>query len=154
MYSVLLAIHSIFRWLVLISLVFTSYRGYSGWRSKRNFTKLDDRARYITATLGHIQLILGLWLYFISPVVDYFLNNFSEAVHMREVRFFGMEHITMMVIAITMLTIGSIKVKRMEDDEKKLKAMFTWYGIVLLIIFLSIPWSFSPFTSRPLFRFF
>ncbi len=154
MYSVLLSIHSLVRWLVLLSLLFAVYRSYSGWRSNRSYSKWDDRTRHLTATIAHIQLMLGLWLYFVSPVVDYFLKNFMEAVHMREIRFFGMEHITMMVIAIGLLTIGSIKVKRRETDHQKFKTMFIWYLIILLIIFLSIPWSFSPFTSRPLYRFF
>ena len=154
MYSVLLSIHSLMRWLVLISLVFAVYRAYSGWRSNKSFSKLDDRTRHITATIIHVQFTLGVWLYFVSPVVDYFLKNFREAVHMREIRFFGMEHITMMTVAVTLLTIGSAKAKRAETDQKKFKTMFVWYSIALLIIFLSIPWSFSPFTSRPLYRLF
>lgn len=153
MYSVLLSIHSLMRWLVLISLVFAVYRSYSGWRANKSFSSFDNRIRHITATIVHIQLMLGLWLYFVSPVVDYFLKNFKEAVHMREIRFFGMEHITMMVVAVTLLTIGSVKAKRADTDQKKFKTMFVWYSISLLIIFLSIPWSFSPFTSRPLYRF-
>lgn len=154
MYSVLLSIHSLMRWLVLISLVFAVYRAYSGWRLNKSYSAMDDRTRHITATIAHIQLILGVWLYFVSPVVGYFLKNFGEAVHMREIRFFGMEHITMMAVAITLLTIGSVKVKRLDSNQKKFKTMFIWYSIALLIIFLSIPWSFSPFTSRPLYRFF
>ena len=154
MYSVLLSVHSLMRWLVLICLVFAIYRAYLGWHSNKSFSTLDDRTRHITATIVHLQLILGLWLYFVSPVVDYFLKNFGEAVHMREIRFFGMEHITMMFVAVTLLTIGSVKVKRINTDQKKFKAMFIWYSIALLIIFLSIPWSFSPFTSRPLYRLF
>jgi multisubunit Na+/H+ antiporter MnhB subunit len=86
--------------------------------------------------------------------VNYFLENFSEAVHMREIRFFGMEHITMMTISIILLTIGSIKVKKKSTDQEKFKTMLIWYSIVLAIIFLSIPWKFSPFTARPYFRFF
>ena len=154
MYSVLLSLHSLMRWLVLLSLVFAVYRAYSGWRSNRSYSKLDDRTRIITLTIVHLQATLGLWLYFVSPVVDYFLKNFGEAIHMREIRFFGMEHITVMVVAVTLLTIGSVKVKRMETDQQKFKTMFVWYSISLLIIFLSIPWSFSPFTSRPLYRLF
>lgn len=152
MYSVLLSIHSWIRWLVLISLVFAVYRAYLGWRSGKVFSKLDDRARLIATSIAHVQLVLGLWLYFISPVVDYFLKNFSDAVHRREIRFFGMEHITMMLIAVIILTIGSVKVKHANGDQEKFKKMFFWFAIVLLIIFLSIPWSFSPFTSRPLYR--
>ncbi len=154
MYPVLLSFHSWIRWLVLISMVFATYRAYLGWRTNKPFSKLDDRTRVTTITIAHIQLVLGLWLYFISPVVDYFLKNFQDAVHMREVRFFGMEHITMMVIAVIILTIGSVKVKHTTGDQQKFKKMFFWFATVLLIIFLSIPWSFSPFTSRPLYRFF
>ena len=154
MYANLLVVHSWFRWLVLISLVVSVYRAYIAKRSKRNFTKADDRMRMITATIAHVQLALGLWLYFVSPIVDYFLDNFSSAVHMREIRFFGMEHITMMTIAVVVLTIGSVKTRRAEIDQQKFKTMLTWFSIALAIIFLSIPWSFSPFTSRPLYRIF
>jgi hypothetical protein len=92
-------------------------------------------------------------LYFISPIVQYFLDHFSEAVHNRGQRFFGMEHITMMVIAVFMITHGSTLAKKRAESEKKFKAMALWYTIALLIIFLSIPWPFSPFTARPYFRF-
>ena len=154
MYPILLAFHSWIRWLVLISLAFATYRAYVGWRSNKSFTTVDDRARLIAVSVAHVQIALGLWLYFVSPVVDYFLKNFGEAVHMREIRFFGMEHITMMVVAVIVLTIGSVKVKRSTGDREKFKRMFFWFAVVLLIIFLSIPWSFSPLTSRPLYRFF
>jgi hypothetical protein len=154
MYSVLLVSHSWIRWLVLLSLLFAVYRAYSGWRSPKPFSKLDDRIRFTATLIAHIQFALGLWLYFVSPVVDYFLENFAEAVHMREIRFFGMEHITMMVVAVIVLTIGSIKVKRAHGDQEKFKKMFFWFATALLIIFFSIPWSFSPFTSRPLYRLF
>lgn len=152
MYSTLLTLHSWVRWLVLISLVFAVYRAYTGWRSNKTFSKWDDRMRLTTTSIAHIQLTLGLWLYFVSPIVDYFLKNFITAVHMRETRFFGMEHITMMVIAVVLLTIGSVKTKRAETHQKKFKTMLIWFGIILLVIFLSIPWSFSPFTNRPLYR--
>ena len=152
MYSVLLILHSVIRWLVLTSLTYAAYRAYSGKKSGRLFSKLDDKARRLTVTMAHVQLMLGLWLYFISPIVDYFLHNFKQAVHMREIRFFGMEHITMMVISIVLLTMGSVRVKRKKTDHEKFKTMFTWYLIVLVIIFLSIPWAFSPFTSRPYLR--
>ncbi|HWZ35774.1 MAG TPA: hypothetical protein VNW51_06410, partial [Mucilaginibacter sp.] len=68
------------------------------------------------------------------------------------IRFFGMEHITMMLIAITLITIGSAKIKQKPTDEQKFKAWAIWYTIALAIIFFSIPWAFSPFTSRPYYR--
>lgn len=87
-----------------------------------------------------------------SPMVNYFLKNFKDAVHMRDIRFFGMEHITMMVIAVTVITIGSLKVKRRNTDQEKFRTTLIWFLVAFVIIVLSIPWSFSPFTSRPLFR--
>ena len=152
MYQTLLAIHSLVRWLVLISLVFATFRAYTGWKYGKVFSSFDNKIRHITATNAHIQLILGLWLYFISPLTDYFIAHFSEAVHQRQLRFFGMEHITVMFVAIMIITIGSAKAKRRVVDTEKFSTLFKWYFVGLLLILSSIPWSFSPLTSRPLFR--
>ncbi|GAA4807767.1 hypothetical protein GCM10023231_41250 [Olivibacter ginsenosidimutans] len=152
MYPALLAMHSLVRWLVLTSLLLSLIRAYAGWLHKKRFSHVDHILRHWTATFTHIQLVLGLTLYTISPFVDYFIHHFPEAVHLREVRFFGMEHSLMMFIAVTLVTIGSMKAKRAKEDSKKFKLMAIWFSVALLIIFLSIPWQFSPFTRRPYFR--
>lgn len=153
MYSIILTLHSWVRWLVLISLLVAIYRAYRGWLLNKPFSKRDNAIRTITATTAHIQLVLGIVLYCISPVVRYFLQYFKQAVHQREIRFFGMEHVTMMLIAIVLITIGSAKAKRKLSAQQKFKTMAIWFTIALVIIFLSIPWQFSPLTSRPYFRF-
>ncbi len=153
MYYYLLALHSFTRWLVVISIIWSVIIAWRGWLGGRPFTVFDNRLRHITATIAHVQLILGLWLYFISPVVNYFLHHFHEALHQREVRFFGMEHSTMMLLAIVIITIGSALAKRAPTDTAKFKTMAIWYTIALVIILLNIPWGFSPIVSRPYFRF-
>ncbi|HEY9534158.1 MAG TPA: hypothetical protein VIQ77_06460 [Mucilaginibacter sp.] len=152
MYNTLLALHSLTRWLVLGSLIFALFRAYRGWLFKKPFSKTDNIVRIVSATVAHVQLVLGLTLYFVSPIVNYFLHNFGIAVRERNIRFFGMEHVTMMLVAITLITIGSVKTKHKPTDEQKFKTMAIWYTVAFVIIFLSIPWSFSPFTSRPSFR--
>ncbi|QEM13906.1 hypothetical protein [Mucilaginibacter rubeus] len=152
MYAFILALHSLIRWFVLVSLLFALYRAYTGWLGNKTYSKLDNRARIIAATVAHIQLVVGLWLYFISPVVSYFLSHFKEGVQNRQIRFFGMEHITMMLIGITLITIASAKAKRKTTDQEKFKTLAIWLTIALLVILSSIPWSFSPLISRPLFR--
>jgi uncharacterized membrane protein len=152
MYPTLLALHSLVRWLVLISLLYALFRAYRGWRGHRIFTKHDDAVRHTTATFAHIQLTLGLALYFISPIVDYFLHHFKEAMHERQIRFFGMEHITMMLIGITLISVGSAKAKRKALDRDKFRTMAIWFTVGLLVIVSSIPWAFSPLISRPYFR--
>jgi hypothetical protein len=152
MYAFILALHSLIRWFVLASLLFALYRTYAGWLGNKVYSKFDDRVRVITATIAHIQLTVGLWLYFISPIANYFISHFKEAVHERQIRFFGMEHITMMLIGITLITIASAKAKRKTTDHEEFKTMAIWLTIALLVILSSIPWSFSPLISRPLFR--
>jgi hypothetical protein len=152
MFPTLLALHSLFRWFVLISIVYSVFLGYRGWLKKRSFTKYDNWVRLITVSFAHIQLMIGIWLYFISPIVDYFLKNFSESMLQTQLRFFGIEHITMMLIGISLVTVGSSIARRKKTDEEKFKAIALWYSIALIIIFTSIPWEFSPFTSRPYIR--
>src|SRR5690606_37829131 len=135
MFPTRLALHSLIRWFILISIIYSIILAYRGWFSKRKFTKYDNWVGIITVSFAHIQLIIGVWLYFISPIVDYFLNNFSEAMHQTQLRFFGMEHITMMLIGITVVTIGSSKARRKKTDEEKFKTIAIWYTIAIVIIF-------------------
>lgn len=152
MYPNLLAIHSIFRWLVLVSLIYTIIRAYRGWIGRKIFSRFDNRLRHYTATIAHIQFLLGIILYFISPLVTYFMAEFSSAVHQRQIRFFSMEHSTMMLLSVVLITIGSMKAKRKITDLQKFKTVAIWYSVSLLIILVNIPWPFSPFADRPYFR--
>lgn len=152
MYSILTGLHSMMRWLVLASLVYGMYRAYRGWFTAKRFSRFDNSVRHTTATIAHIQLMIGLLLYFISPLVSYFLHNFKTAVHERQVRFFGMEHSIMMLLGIVVITIGSAKAKRKITDKAKFRTMAIWFTIGLLIILSSVPWPFSPLVSRPWFR--
>lgn len=153
MYYTILILHSAVRWLVLISLVVAIIRAYRGWKGRFPFTKLDNTIRHTTATIAHIQLILGLCLYSTSPITQYFLTNFKEAIHDRPIRFFGMEHASVMILAIVLITLGSIKTKRQTDDTARFKTMTIWFAVALFAILTSIPWAFSPLVSRPHFRF-
>ena len=152
MYTTLLALHSFFRWIVLVTLLIAIVRSWQGWLSNKQYSKQDNILRNITASAAHIQLILGLWLYMISPVISYFLSNFKDAVHNRQIRFFGMEHSIMMLLGIVLITIGSAKAKRKAEDKDKFKTIAIWFTIGLLVILSSVPWGFSPLVSRPYFR--
>ncbi|WPU99160.1 hypothetical protein SNE26_24410 [Mucilaginibacter sp. cycad4] len=152
MHLIVLIFHSFFRWLVLASLIFAIVRSFRGWMLKKQYSVLDNRIRHWTATIAHIQLILGLWLYFISPLISYFWHNYHVAAHQREIRFFSMEHSSMMLLSIIIITIGSAKAKRMKTDKGKYKIAAITFSIALLIILLSVPWPFSPMAGRPYFR--
>ncbi|MBE8721898.1 hypothetical protein [Sphingobacterium pedocola] len=152
MYQTLTFYHSFMRWLVLASLLFALYRAYKGYFSTSAFSNRDNAVRNWTATIAHIQLMIGMILYFQSPLVKYFLANFKTAAQDFNMLFFGLIHSSLMLIAIVLITIGSAVAKRKETDKAKFKTMMIWFTVALVIICIAIPWPFSPFTSRPYFR--
>ncbi|MFZ4928729.1 hypothetical protein [Chryseobacterium sp. Mn2064] len=152
MYQTLTFLHSITRWLVLLNLIYTLFRSYKGYFSNGKFTKTDDTVRHWTATIAHIQLVIGMIFYFKSPIVQYFWKNWKEAKESFDHLFFGMIHISFMIIAIVIITVGSGLAKRRSSDREKFKTLCVWFTIALFIIFIAIPWPFSPFANRPYFR--
>jgi hypothetical protein len=152
MYLFLVALHSLLRWFVLAALLFTIYRSYRGWLGRKGFMKLDNSLRVATVTLVHIQFSIGVWIYLVSPLIKTFWNNYSQVKGIRAIRFFGMEHSLMMAVAVTLITIGASKARRRPLAGQKFKVMAIWFTIALVIIFVSIPWPFSPMAARPWFR--
>jgi uncharacterized membrane protein YfcA len=152
MYQTLTFLHSIFRWLVLLSLLYSIFRAYQGYFSDKIISKTDDSVRHWTATIAHIQLVLGITLYSQSPIIKYFWKNFTEARESFDLFFFGLIHIILMLISIILITIGSSISKRKTDDRKKFKTILIYFVIALVIIFIAIPWPFSPLANRPYFR--
>lgn len=152
MYLPLLFVHSLFRWLVLTSLLYAIFRAYKGYTTNAVFTKADNSARHWTATIAHLQLTIGIILYIKSPVVSYFWSNFNDAISHIDTAFFGLLHILLMLVSVIILTIGSALAKRRLTDHEKFRTMLIWFSIALFIIFIAIPWPFSPLANRPYLR--
>lgn len=152
MYSSFLFSHSMVRWFVLVSLLYAIWTAFSGYRSGRAFSKIDNAIRHWTATIAHIQLMIGFVLYFISPLVAWFLDHPKEAMQSRDLTFFGIIHIALMTIAVVLITIGSALAKRRETDREKFRTMLVWFTIGVLLILIAIPWPFSPLAARPYLR--
>lgn len=152
MYAFLLNLHSITRWLLLLGLLVAIIQGARGWAGTHSFSKTNNYVRHITATIAHIQLTVGAVLYFNSPIISYFWKNFKEASQQPQLWFFGLLHISLMTLAVLLITIGSAKAKRESTDRDRFKTMAIWYGIALVVILVAIPWPFSPLAPRPYFR--
>lgn len=149
MYQLLTFYHSVVRWLVLLSLFYAIYRAYKGYFQNLNFSKHDNLVRHWTATIAHIQLIIGIVLYTQSPIIKYFWKNFDLAIKNIDATFFSLIHLILMVTAIMLLTIGSAFAKRKSADKAKFKTILIWFSIALIIIFIAIPWPFSALANRP-----
>lgn len=134
MYSGLVHAHSGLRWIALVLLVVASLTAISKWLGRSGYTDGNRKLYLFTLIFVHLQLVIGLILYFISPKVNF--NMLSEKVY----RFYTVEHITGMLIAIALVTVGYSLSKRASDTTKKQRLIGIFYGIGLLLILASIPW--------------
>lgn len=141
MYTGLLHLHSALRYLVLVLLILAIGKALSGWLGNKPFTNTDKRLATFSVISVHIQLLIGVALYFISPLVQ--LGSFSAAMKDDIFRFWTVEHIAGMLIAITLITVGNAKSKRTENPIKKHKNIALFFIVALVVIFISIPWPFS-----------
>ena len=151
-YHLLLIGHSYNRWLVLVALI--SLLGTALYQRKRDISfhqRIPFLQKLVLVSID-IQLTLGLLLYYYSPIPSYFWNNLPETIKEREIRFFGLEHIFVMLIAAFVIHWGLFKSKNKPSNSEKYKSLIIWATLGLLLILSSIPWSFSPLISRPLFR--
>lgn len=151
MYQKIIFLHSLFRWLVLISLIFAVCRAMRGYYRHLPFTKFDNYTRHWAATIVHIQLMLGITLYMQSPVVKSFFT--SSRTGYDASTFFGLIHAILMLVAVVMVTIGSAAAKRQQADKDKFSIMLFWFSAALAIILIAIPWPFSPLAKRPYIQF-
>jgi len=154
MLNTLLFFHSVVRWAVLATLFYAIFRAYKGYAHKLTFTKRDDSIRHWAATTAHIQLMLGIVLYTQSPNAKFSLHSTVVNGQVTQPFFFGVIHLLLMVLAIVIITIGSAMAKRKTTNSDKFKTMLIWFGIALLVIFIAIPWPFSPLAQRPYLRYF
>jgi len=91
----------------------------------------------------HLQVVLGFLLYFISPKVIFEATSMQSSM----LRFFLVEHIALMLIAVILITIGYVKADRINNEVKKHKRVIIYYSIALLLILIAIPWPFRGFGS-------
>lgn len=152
MYATLLFIHSIFRWLVLATLLLAIGKAYLGKKKQKAYTPLDNFIRHSTATIAHIQLLVGILLYTQSPIVKHLSAGNNDFATNPEPLFFGIIHTALMLLAIVSITAGSAMAKRKTNILQKHNTVLLWYSIGLLIILLAIPWPFSPLAHRPYIR--
>ncbi|WP_413513098.1 hypothetical protein [Myroides odoratus] len=137
MYKMLQPAHSGVAYLALIFLVIAIINAFVGLSSKKEFTEKDRKLGLMGLIFCHIQLVLGLILYFVSPMVQ----SFSVAMKDSTLRLYALEHPLINIIAIALITIGWSKHKRTTDSNKKFKMFAIFYTLGLILILSRIPWS-------------
>lgn len=137
-------VHSILRWLVLLFAIIAIAKAFTGMQGQQPYGKSDRMAGMLFTSVVDVQLLLGLLLYFTSGlgIKNIQANGMGYVMKDGFARFFAVEHITMMLLAVIIIHIGSAKSKKAPNDHAKHKLSFWYYLIGLLIILASIPWPF------------
>jgi len=134
-------IHSYWAYLVLLMLLFAVVNAIMGQSKKRSFTDKDVRIGLFTLIISHIQLLIGLGWYFMSPAYKALKADSSAVMGNSESRLLAIEHPLMMIIALVLITIGWSKHKKKSEDAAKFKTFTVFYGLALILILLRIPWN-------------
>lgn len=131
--------HSALRWVVLVLMVLAIIKSFNGWRSQGAFGGTRKLALFTMIGL-HLQLVIGLALYFIKGWHKAWSD--PEMMSTTYLRFFTMEHLVVMTLAIALATIGYSGAKRMKNEVRQNRRVFIFYLISFILILSSIPWPF------------
>jgi hypothetical protein len=155
MYLTVLTLHNITRWLVVISAAAALVSAFSGWFGKKDWGKADERAGMFFTSFMDLQVLLGLILYFfLSDLTRPFFSNFGAGMANAATRFYLVEHILIMIIAMALAHVGRAQSKKAADSLGKFRRAAIWYTVSIVVVLMSIPWPFMANVGRPLLRLF
>lgn len=140
MYAPLLHTHWLFAVLVLLLTAFSLIRTAAASASKSAFGNLDNKLSLFVLIAAHIQLLVGVALYFTSPVHGAAAFSTGEVMSNPEYRFYAVEHLSVNIIAIVLLTIGRSGLKRKTTDAAKFKHLLIFFGLGFLLLLSRVPW--------------
>ncbi len=146
MYRLLLTLHNMNRWVVLALALYALARAYRGWRGGRSWTPRDRQAGSLFTIFIDLQLLLGLALIGLSPLMRAALQNLRGAMAADQLRFFLVEHTLLMTFALVLVHVGSARARKAPQDQQRHRLAAIWYTLALLVIAFAVPW------WRPLLR--
>lgn len=135
-------IHSVWAYLAVLLLIIAVINAIIGLTQKKKFSDKNLRIYLFTLIVSHIQLILGLIAYYVSPFYTTLRSvGMGEIMKMKEARLLMVEHPLMMLLAIVLITMGWSKHKKKVTDKAKFKTIAIFYGIALIFVLSRIPWT-------------
>ena len=138
--EILQNVHSYLAYVVLAILIFAVFNALIGWLGKKEFTMEKDlRISLFALILSHIQLLIGLILYFVSPNGIKAIQVLGMGGLNSAARLLALEHPLINIIAIALITIGWSRHKKKLESSAKFKSITVFYGLGLLFILGRIP---------------
>lgn len=134
-------LHSYWAYLVLLVVILATFNAIIKLLGKKSFQPQDFRISLFALIVMHLQLLIGLVLYFVSPYFDAFSNEgMGEIMKNSTLRLYLIEHPLTMILAIVFLTIGYSKHKKKLSSSKKFRVLAIFYTISLILLLSRIPW--------------
>jgi hypothetical protein len=142
MYDIIKTLHSYWAYLVLIVLIIATITAIIKTVGDKEYEANDFRRSLFTLIVSHIQLLIGLVLYFVSPRLQMFSELGMGGVMKDAVnRLYLVEHPFINIVAVALITIGYSKHKKKLTSQAKLKIIAIFYTIALVLFLSRIPWT-------------
>jgi hypothetical protein len=135
-FSFLVQSHSIVRYVALLFLIIAIVSSLAAVLGKKSYTAQNSKTSLWAMAVFHIQVLLGLALYVLSPNVQFT----AETMKSDALRFYTVEHIFLMLISVVLITIGYVRGKKRPESGNKQILIF--YTIAFILVLLAIPWPF------------
>lgn len=136
MNEIIKQIHSGWAYLAFLLLIIAVVNSFMGLFSKKEFNTQDRKIALFALAAIHTQLLIGIIVYFVSPLGFASLGQMKDAV----LRLTSLEHPLMNLIGVTLITIGWMKHKNLTTSKSKFKTFSIYYGLGLVLILSKIPW--------------
>ncbi|WP_372918980.1 hypothetical protein [Salegentibacter sp.] len=142
MYPTLQFIHSYWAYLVLIVLLIAAVNAIVGYTTNKEYGATNFRLALFSLITSHIQLLIGLVLYFVAPYFQAFSEvGMGGVMKDSTLRLYNVEHPLIMIIAVVLITIGYSKHKKKLTSKPKFKILAIFYTIALILMLSRIPWN-------------
>ena len=139
-YLIVLTIHSYWRWVVLLAALTAVSVAVAGLIRRSAFHPAGRQAGIFYVAAIDTQLFMGLWLYSVSPLVRLAWANLPAAMKTHDLRFFAVEHITAMLLAVALAHVGVLRGRQARTDRARYLNLAGWNAASLALILVGLPW--------------
>jgi hypothetical protein len=142
-YNFLVVAHSVGRWIILLLLLIAIFKSMNA--GNRPFTAAHSKIGLFLTITADLMLLIGIYLWFAGNWGYRLIESsggVGEVMKNPVSRFYAVEHLAGMLIAIILLHVGKAQSKKNWPDRVKHRRTLIFYVLALLIILISIPWPF------------
>ena len=138
-YTIAFKIHIYISAITLLAGFSTLFLSFHGWRRSRDFGRNDALSSLVFSIGLYFQLILGFMIYFtLRTSLDGPMWDVPDTENDASLRFWAIEHIALMILALFLTQLGRIFIKRSNKTVMNFKASLFYNSASMLLILFSL----------------